>query len=143
MDTSFLDIFQAAIGVYLLIAAISGKGKVYENEYVKEGCEKKYRKTMRIFMFILGPLCMLGAAANLFKIPASDILFPVIWGLTVAGFIALIVLSSRLTDKKKKLAPPTEEGKPRKHPAFDFDDEDEEAAEVPAEGSSADPTEEE
>ncbi|MBR0026861.1 MAG: hypothetical protein IJP37_06860 [Clostridia bacterium] len=141
MNTSFLDLFQAAIGVYMLIAAISGKGKIYENEYVKEGCEQKYRKTMRISLFILGPLCMLGAALNLFKVDESGILFPIIWGLTVAGFIVLIVMTARLTDKKKKLAPPTEEGKPRKHPAFDFD-EDEDVAEVPAEEAAEDPTEE-
>ena len=141
MSTDFLDIFQAAMGVYMLIAAIAGKGKIYEQEYVKEGCEKKYRKTIRIFLFILGPLCMLGAALNVFKLDTTGVFFPIIWGLTVAGFVVLIVMISRLTDKKKKLAPPTEEGKPRKHPAFDFD-EDEDVAEVPAEEAAEDPTEE-
>lgn len=127
MSTDFLDIFQAAIGVYMLVAAIIGKGKIYENEYIKEGCEKKYYTTMRVFLFILGPLAACGAALNIFNLDSSGVFFFIIWGLTVAGFILLIVLTSRLTDKHKKSMPPAEDGKPRRHPAFDFDEDENES----------------
>ena len=121
----FLDLFQILIGVYMLVYAIIGKGKIYENEYIKEGSEKKYHKMMRISLAVLGPLALLGALVSIFNWDPTGTLYLIIWGLTLVGFIMLIVMTTRLTDRQKKVSQPTEDGKPRKHPAFDFDDDEE------------------
>ena len=56
MDTSFLDLFQLLIGIYLGYCALFNKGKIYENANVKEGKEKEYRKIMRVMLLILSPI---------------------------------------------------------------------------------------
>lgn len=125
MGTEIFDIFQVAIGVYLLFFAITGKGAIYKNEYVKQGMEQKYYKTIRIGIAVLGPVVMLSGAIGMFNWDAPNGVFSLtVWGISLAGFIALMVMTSRLTVKQKDrpVAPPRPAGK---HPAFDFDDEDE------------------
>ena len=130
MNLEILDLFQAGIGVYLLVFGIWGKGKIYENEFIKPGCEKKYHKVMRIFLCILGPLAILGAALSMFSLdPTGGMLVMICWGVTIAGFVLLIILTARLTSRNKPKV--DENGKPKKNPAFDFDDDDEPAAAKP------------
>ena len=135
MGTEFLDIFQIGIGVYLAFFAIRGKGKVYENEYVKEGMEEKYRKTMRLWLAVLSPMVILVGTLGLlgynkgFGLNVPTIL----WALTIVGFVMLIVQTSKMTDKTKSRASAAgQQAGPYRHPAFDFDDEDT-AQPVPAE----------
>ena len=57
--TGLLDYIQIAIGIYMGFYAIRGKGKIYENEFVKEGMEEKYRKTIRLWLAIISPLIII------------------------------------------------------------------------------------
>ena len=109
-----------AAGAYLLISAVTGKGKIYENPNVKKGKEEKYRKTLRAALFGLSFLSILQALSSILN--WNKTLSIALWCALMLGFIALIVFTVRLTDRSVK--PEEQLPKSKKHPAFDFDDED-------------------
>ena len=47
-SVSLFDIVMFVIGLYLLYSAISGRGRIFDAEFVKEGMEAKHKKAMRI-----------------------------------------------------------------------------------------------
>jgi len=59
MSSSLFDLLLLAMGVYVLFSGITGKGKMYENENLKEGVEAQFKKTMRIVFSVLGVLMLL------------------------------------------------------------------------------------
>ncbi|MEL7609758.1 MAG: hypothetical protein AAGU74_09660 [Bacillota bacterium] len=126
MDTSFLDLFQLLIGIYLGYCALFNKGKIYENANVKEGKEKEYRKVMRVMLLILSPIIIAVGVLGLsgFNKTYGYTLSTVLWVLSLVCFGVLMFLTVRLTDRTKAKAQSGGSG-PKKHPGFDFDDEDE------------------
>ncbi|MDL2234975.1 hypothetical protein LJC07_02335 [Christensenellaceae bacterium OttesenSCG-928-L17] len=125
-----LNGFQALIGAYLLYCAITGKGKLYENDNVKEGMEQTYKKRMRQFAWALGPLmiaqCVLDWQGGVQENAAMTTAGHVVFGLVIVGVVAMLVISARMTDRTKAKTAATgtaEAGK--KHAAFDFDNDEE------------------
>lgn len=64
---SMFDYILLAIGVYVLYSGISGKGRLYNVENLKEGMEKKFKSTMRKLYIGLGAVMSLNAGASLLK----------------------------------------------------------------------------
>ena len=63
-----MDIFSIimlALAAYVLYAAIAGKGNLYDTSNVKEGQEKQYKKTMRLFYAGLGVEMLLNSASSI------------------------------------------------------------------------------
>ena len=60
-------LFQIAVGICMLYAAIIGKGKVYENKHTIQGKETEYRNTIRMLCIVGGPLALVSAALGYTK----------------------------------------------------------------------------
>jgi Flp pilus assembly protein TadB len=96
----FMDLFQGAIGVYLLFCVITGKGSIYKNDHVKAGMEVKYRKAIRIFCIAVGILSVVDAVLDYFNVqPFATLLF----GASAILVVALFVVIARLTERKSTL----------------------------------------
>lgn len=55
-------LFLFAIAIYVLYAAITGKGRLYSAEFIKESMKEKFRKVMRLMYLALGIVMLLEAA---------------------------------------------------------------------------------
>lgn len=125
----FFNIFELAIGAYLLYAAISGKGKYYENEYCKVPREQ-YVKVMRIFALAVGLLIMVAPVLQLTGLMSETSPWSwVLWGINMLGIVGMLIANIKMTDREKaksaQNAPAAK--KPSEDPlraAFVFDDED-------------------
>ncbi len=121
-------LFEVCLGVYLLYCGITGKGKLYTNENIRRGDERKHRKIIRIMSSILGPvmLCM-GLLEYLNSRPDTDwpwLVLPSMWLIVVVIIIIWFILVYRVTDHHRKRTRP--KGSTMKAPegAFDFDEEE-------------------
>lgn len=125
----FFNYFEIILGIYLLYAAITGKGKYYENPYTKVPREQ-YVKVMRILALIVGVMIMISPALQLLGVlqPNSPVSW-VLWGVTMLGIITMLVANVKMTDRAKAKAAqsgqrvPTENNPDPLRAAFVFDDE--------------------
>ena len=100
----FTDILILGIGVYALATAITGTGAMFRNEFIKEGCEEKFKKYVRICSAVVG-VCMLGVAAiSIFLCGNEKAVYAkyALFGIAVAALIGSLVITSKMTDKEKK-----------------------------------------
>lgn len=65
--SSLMDYLLLGIGVYVLINAILGKGKLFAAENIKEGYEEKFKKTLRAIYLPLGILMVLNGGISLLR----------------------------------------------------------------------------
>ena len=124
--TKMFDYLLLAMAVYVLYAGISGKGRLYAVENIKEGMEKAFKKTMRWVYIGLGASMVLNSATSLlintlYTLSAEDgsytaavelgkwafltpellrVLGYVFLGLTIAGVVLMIVVMRRFVDKE-------------------------------------------
>lgn len=63
--TSLFDLLLLAMGAYVLIAGITGRGRLYAADNIKEGMEEKFRKTMRKVYLGLGIVMVLNGVVSL------------------------------------------------------------------------------
>ena len=126
---SVWDIVMLGIGLYLLFAAITGKGKLYDAEFVKEGKEQQHKLIIRITCLVVALLMIAtGVVSALdgygkYKL-VNTILFIV---MLVVFAVALFLLRSCTDRKAKKEAQEKRlSGRDLKAPsaAFDFDDDE-------------------
>lgn len=120
MPFQLMDAFMIGTGVYLLFGAITGKGKIYENNSLKKGMEEKYRKVLRIALFELSVLSILNGVSTMLN--WNKYISIGLFAVLMISLVALIVFTYRMTDRSAR--PAAEQPKSRKHPAFDFDDDD-------------------
>jgi uncharacterized membrane-anchored protein len=116
-----MDAFMIGTGVYLLFNAITGKGKIYENNSLKKGMEEKYRKVLRISLFVLSALSILNGVSTMLN--WNKYISIGLFALLMISLVTLMVFTYRMTERS--VQPAAQEPRSRKHPAFDFDDEDE------------------
>ena len=129
-------IFKLAIAAYLLYTAILGKGKMFENKFLK--CSQaKYRLIIRLTAAASGVFVLANAALEFFFYGREDlrVLITVLWALGFAAMLGMLVLSIVLVDRKALEAARKEEEanlrQNRSDPlraAFVFDEDEEEAA---------------
>lgn len=121
MPLQLMDAFMIGTGVYLLIGAITGKGKIYENQNLKKGQEERYRKILRISLFVLSILSILNGVSTMLN--WNKYVSLAFFALLMIALAVLMVFTYRMTDRS--VQPAAQQPKSRKHPAFDFDDDDE------------------
>lgn len=63
--TSLFDLLMLGMGLYVLFAGITGKGRLYAADNVKKGLEQKFKKTLRIIFLCLGAFMTLNGVASL------------------------------------------------------------------------------
>ena len=123
------DILLLGIGVYALVTAITGTGAMYRNEFVKDGMEDKFKKTVRIAALIVG-ICMIGVALLSIFCSGNESLSwlkYVLFGIAVATLIGSLILTSRMIDKDKRTkaqATARTGGPTNSAAAFEFDDDE-------------------
>jgi hypothetical protein len=66
-STSLFDLLLLAISVYVLYAGITGKGRLYTIENIKEGKETEFKALMRKLYIVLGILMTINSGASLLK----------------------------------------------------------------------------
>ena len=64
---TLFDILLLGMGVYVLYSGISGKGKLYNVENLKEGYEEKFKKVMRILFTTVGAYMSLNSVCSVVK----------------------------------------------------------------------------
>lgn len=128
MGDSFFSLINLVIGAYLLYSAITGSGRLYQNENIKKGMEAQYKKRLRIMAFILSPFMLAQSAIDYFY-PDDANMRAVSFALYVVSLIAVValfIISYRMTDRTKSSArkpgSPGQKSAPRS--AFEFDDEE-------------------
>ena len=102
-SVSLFDIVMFVIGLYLLYSAISGRGRIFDAEFVKEGMEAKHKKAMRIS-------CLAAAVIMI-----------------AAGVVSAIIWTGKYVDKNaKREAQQQPGGGTLRAPkaAFEFDDDE-------------------
>lgn len=136
MDNMF-SLLQLIIGVYLLYCAAMGKGKIFENDYIKVP-RAEYVKKLRVLSAISGAILTATSALEYFGVlvPGTTLGW-ISWAVGLASIIPMMVYSSKSTDREAaKAGRPTAEAAkakgqpmPAKDPlraAFVFDDEEDE-----------------
>lgn len=89
MGSDMLSLFSLIIGVYLIYAAIVGRGKLYENEYLN--CPREqYVKGLRILAAISGVLLTVSNLLEYLGVIAYG--SPIAIALWALGFASLIVM---------------------------------------------------
>lgn len=126
---SVWDIIILGIGLYVLFLGITGKGKVYDAEFVKEGMESNYKRLIRICCFIISA-CMVASGI----IAAADgygelkIYKTIIFVVAIVFFIAGMIAAGNMIDKqaRKEAEEKRIGGRDLKAPnaAFEFDDDE-------------------
>ncbi len=127
----FFNLFEIAIGAYLLYSAATGKGKYYENQYCKVPREQ-YVKVMRIFALVVGIMILVSPVLQMLKvIEANSTVSWVLWFINMLGIVGMLIANIRMTDREKAKAAQsnpapasTGEADPLRA-AFVFDDDDE------------------
>lgn len=126
---SLWDILIGLIGVYLLISAIIGKGKLFDDEFVKEGMEKRHKTIVRITSLIVG-LLMLASTVIAFidKYDKMRVLKVAMFACMLITFITSMLMLRKCVDQeaKRKAQEGRLPGARRKAPneAFEFDDDE-------------------
>ena len=64
---SMFDYILLAMGIYVLVSGIRGKGRLFTAENIKEGMEEKFMKTMRILYIVLGVVMTINGGVSLIK----------------------------------------------------------------------------
>ena len=104
MGSDMLSLFSLIIGVYLIYAAIVGRGKLYENEYLN--CPREqYVKGLRILAAISGVLLTVSNLLEYLGVIAYGSPIAIaLWALGFASLIVMMVYSSKKTDRKAAAA---------------------------------------
>lgn len=127
------SLLQVFIGGYLLYCAITGKGKIFDNDFLKVPREE-YVKRLRILSGISGTILLITSVLEYtgIVVPGSPVGW-VTWALGFLSILPLMIYSSKCTDKeaaKANQATTAQNAAPKEDPlraAFVFDDEENEA----------------
>lgn len=119
MDNMF-SLLQLIIGVYLLYCAAMGKGKIFENDYIKVP-RAEYVKKLRILSAISGTILTVTSALEYFGVlvPGTTLGW-ISWAIGLASIIPMMVYSSKSTDREAAKAgrPPRKRPRPRGSPCL-------------------------
>ena len=125
--TLLFDFVLMAMAVYILIGAISGKGKLFKADNIKEGKEEEFKKYSRIIYIALGCSMFLhslvttvqnliyvydsdaqdfvpassSGLANVFSYQFLRVISIAFFVLTIAALVVLIILMRKYTDPEK------------------------------------------
>lgn len=127
-SVSLFDIVMFVIGLYLLYSAISGRGRIFDAEFVKEGMEAKHKKAMRISCLAAAVIMIAaGVVSALDGFGKLQTVSMILFGLLCAVFVAAIIWTGKYVDKNAKREAQQQPGggTPRApKAAFEFDDDE-------------------
>jgi|GEM_PF-1885321 len=123
------DILLLGIGAYALLTAITGSGSMLRNEFVKDGMEDKFKKTVRIASAVVGVAVIGVAVISIFCTASGKLnwLKYVLLVVAVGALIAALILANKMTDKEKRAkaqATARTGGPTNSAAAFEFDDDE-------------------
>ncbi|GEM_PF-273738 len=125
---SIWDIIMFGTGLYLLFAALTGKGRLYESQFVKEGMENKHRTIIRVTCLVVSMLMIAtGIVSALDGYGKLKIINFILFGVMLVVFVIALILLRKCTDiEAKRKAQATGTVGPKKSPssAFVFDEDE-------------------
>ena len=124
-----MDIISIIIGALMLWYAVRGKGRIYENDNLKEGKQEIYLKSMRIMLAITGLLMIVPTVLGMLSvIPRGGVIDWIFMAGVLVMVVVLLVFSYKMTNKPKskeeRMRMAQEQYRDKIRPAFEFDDED-------------------
>ena len=125
----FFDILIIGFGLYIFITGVSGKGKLYKAEFLKEGKEKPYRLVTKICCIVVGLLMIGSGVIGICDAKNSlGTIKNIVFIAAIAAFIAGIAVTNGMIDKKamQEATEKRNSGRDLKAPnaAFEFDDDE-------------------
>lgn len=123
------DIIMLGIGLYAFGMGITGKGRIYEEQFIKEGMEANYRMIVRIACIVIALLLIgSGIVAAVDTYGHYALVKNIIFGVAIVIIVAAMIATGRMVDKgsKKEAQEKAMAGRDLKAPssAFDFDDDE-------------------
>ncbi|MBQ4167070.1 MAG: hypothetical protein II590_02575 [Clostridia bacterium] len=121
------DLLVGFIGIYVIVNAITGKGSLFTDRFIKEEKKKNFKRIMRTLAAVAGiafiAACAIGVCFS-FKPWATTVRY-ICFGVGVAALIAMIVINNLMTDKEKRRkeqATALTGGHTSSNAAFEFDE---------------------
>ena len=121
------DLLVGFIGIYVIVNAITGKGSLFTDRFIKEEKKKSFKRIMRTLAAVAGiafiAACAIGVCFS-FKPWATTVRY-ICFGVGVAALIAMIVINNLMTDKEKRRkeqATALTGGHTSSNAAFEFDE---------------------
>ena len=121
------DLLVGFIGIYVIVNAITGKGSLFTDRFIKEEKKKSFKHIMRTLAAVAGiafiAACAIGVCFS-FKPWATTVRY-ICFGVGVAALIAMIVINNLMTDKEKRRkeqATALTGGHTSSNAAFEFDE---------------------
>ena len=68
----FIVVIQVLLSGYLIFAALTGKSRIFQSQYVKDGKETQYRKAARIGFLVIAGLLLVVAVFNILMYTKSE-----------------------------------------------------------------------
>lgn len=92
---------QIVIGLYLIYSAVTGKGAAYKDENIKKEKKDEFKKIMRLFCAIFGPIAL---AAGGFEYAKMMLFSQIFYGIFFVGIVVLFIYVFRITERPNKPA---------------------------------------
>ncbi len=91
------------VGLYLLFCGITGKGRLYESDFIKEGKEEKHKLIVRLTCLIAAMLMIgTGVLAALDGYGKLRWINYILFGAMIVVFVAALLLLRSCTDREAK-----------------------------------------
>ena len=103
-NLSLPDIIVAFVAVYVLINAITGKGALFTDEFIKDDKKELFKKIMRILACVTGVMFLTAAVLSICfsYLGWVKVLRYVLFGVGLASLITIMIVNARFTDKEKR-----------------------------------------
>lgn len=101
---SLPDIIVAFVAVYVLINAITGRGALFTDEFIKDDKKELFKKIMRILACVTGVMFLTAAVLSVCfsYLGWVKVLRYVLFGIGLASLITIMIVNARFTDKEKR-----------------------------------------
>ncbi|NLJ31961.1 MAG: hypothetical protein GX424_10235 [Clostridiales bacterium] len=97
--TEIMDIFMGIAGVYMLYAAVTGRGSLFKTENIKKELAEPFKKYLRLFCWFGGIMAIANALLDYFGVePFAGITLAVL----AVFVVALMIFFAKFSIPKKK-----------------------------------------
>lgn len=105
LNFSMLEVLIAAVGVYIIVNALRGKGALFSNDFIKED-KKLLFKRLTIILALLAGVALIASGVLTVFLSYLDwmrIVKIVLLGVAIAALLGMSIAGTILTDKDKRM----------------------------------------
>lgn len=102
---SLIDIVIAALGIYVVVNAIRGKGNLFSDEFIKEEKKADFKRIMMILAVITGIALVAAAVLTICfsYIDSMRTVKLVLLGVAILSLLGMSIVNGAMTDKEKRM----------------------------------------